>query len=161
MAFTSTVFGAIATLKAHFGVVASENPTLDVGVYVGPPIANVQANYLAVGLWPNWDVLLGYKQEFRDLATTRKNEDYTIPCHLRTWAGDSTGTARFTEAFTLLDGVLGRLAADPKAGGAISSSGTWQVDSAEIPVMGPLEESGFGVIVTFNVHVFNVTVPSF
>lgn len=160
---TSTVPGAMSTLLSHLTAVVTANPTLGASAYLGLPVANVTDNYLAIGQWPTGALLHSYKQDFMGMPAKsgRKDEDYVLPCHLRAWAGDSTPTARLADAFTMLDGVLTRLQADPQGTTALSSSGTWQVDVVEIPESGPFTNKGWGVLVTFTVHVFNVRIPSY
>ncbi len=165
MSITSTVPGAITTLLGYFADVASANPSLDVGVYSGLPIANIKNNYLSIGEWETGSVLSGYRQDWVGFpaSASPKLEDYSINCVARAWDGSSDTTAiaqRFTDAFTLLDGVMGCLQADPGASGSITPSGTWQVVGVDNIASGPLGGKGFGVLLSFEVQVINVRITS-
>lgn len=159
---TSTVPGAIATLLGHFRDVASANRSLDLGVYSGIPVADVKNNYLAVGQWETGQLISGYHQDWAGLPASAapKIEDYSILCTIRTWAGTVDQLGRLNDAFTLLDGVMSALKADPGASGTITPSGTWQVTSVEIPVAGALGGKGYGVLMSFDVPVINVRITS-
>lgn len=171
-ALTSTVPGALTVLLTHFKTVAAANPTLHVGSYLGEPVGPGEPtnNYLMIGDWQTGELVTGYKQDFRGFpaVSARKNEDYLIPCNLRTWSGEAppaaptAATQRLTEAFTLFDGVLRQLQTDPQGSTKLTSSGTWQVVSMQIPQSGPWANvGGWGVLMTFDVHIFNVTIPSY
>jgi hypothetical protein len=166
---TSTLAGAIKVLRTHFNTVAAENSGLNVGVYVGLPVGPGQSanNYLMIGELQTGRMVRGYKQEFRGLpaVAAHKSEDYSIPCTLQVW--DGTGPvetptaplARLNDAMSLLNGVLTQLQADPQ-GSTQLTSGTWQVNQIDMPQTGPFSNGGWGVLMTFSVHVFNVTIPN-
>lgn len=168
---TSTVPGALAMLVTKFKAVASANPTLNIEVLLGEAMGpgEPSPNYLMVGNWETGELIANYKQDFRGMPAVSawKNEDYVIPCNLRAWAGTAPPAsptapqARLTSAFGILDGVLRQLQADPSGSGALSSSGTWQVTSIEMPMTGPWPAvGGWGVLMVFDVHVFNVTLTN-
>lgn len=165
--FVSTVPGAIECLETHFENVATANPSLDVGVYVGPPNSeNWNANYLMIGERQTGRILSGYKQEWRGfpaVAARKLESPYTIPCSLRAASGSSTATdviGRLNDAFTMMDGVLSELQNDPQASGALSPSGSWQVTTIDIPATGVIAGFGWGVLMTFGVQIINVQLPT-
>lgn len=176
MTLSSTFPGAVAVLVTHFKTVAGQHPTLNAAVYLGPAVgpSQPQSNFIMVGDFQTGALIRGYRQDFRGLPVpgTRKNEDYYIPCTIRTWAGTSlpaspsAGIDRLADAFSLMDGILNQLQNDPQGTNSLTSSGTWQVTQIDIPQAGPLPmigggSGGWGVVMTFEVHVFNVTLPSY
>lgn len=161
----STVPGALKTLRGYLQTVADANTGLNAAVYFGPPTGggNPTPNYLMVGNYENGELISGYEQDFRTLsiASATKNEDYIIPCAIRTWSGDNGATSQFdriNDAFALLDGVMQLFQTHPTGTGALSSSGTWQVSEITMPESGPSNNGGWGVMLAFEVHVFNVTI---
>jgi hypothetical protein len=137
-------------------------PGGEVMTSIGPPIGRPSSNYIMVGDWQTGQLFSNYQQTFASLPAiaNRKFETYEIPCTLRVWNGDTNPVARLGEVTTLIDGVMGALANDPNASGAISPSGTWEVRSWEIASTGPFEGKGWGILATFLVAVFNVQIAN-
>ncbi len=162
MSLTSTVPGALSALETDLQAVATANPSLDVGVYLGVPIANVTNNYLAISEWETGELIVNYRQEWAGLPANppRRSEEYGIPVTIRAWAGDSDPQSRIADLFTLVDGVLGAVQADPQASGALTSSGSWQATELTIPESGPLGGKGFGVVAQLIIEITNVRLTS-
>lgn len=159
---TSTVPGAVAQFKAYLDAVSAANPSLDIGTYVGVPIEAVTNNYMMVGNWETSELIANYKQDFAGMPAiaNKKNESYSIMASIRAWSGNSDPIARLTDLFTMVDGVLGQFASDPNGSGHLTASGTWQVDSVDVPFSGPFGASGWGVLAVVQVQVFNVRLTS-
>lgn len=157
---TSTVPGAVSVLQTHFQNVANANPAMEIGVYLGLPVAAVKNNYLMIGNYQDGKVLASYRQDWVGMpaATAVKSETYSLNCSLRAWAGSSDPLARQADAYTMIDGVLSELQSDPGGSGELTASGSWQVTEMEEAENGPLGESGWGVVFTFTVEVINVRI---
>jgi hypothetical protein len=161
---TSTVPGAIAVLLGYMGQVATDNPDLDAKAYLGPPVERVTDNYLMIGD-ETGHLITGYRQNWVGMPASaeRKSEEYGIVCSLRAWTGGAAAldpAARLTDAFTMIDGLMGLLQADPGASGSLTPSGSWQVPTVDIPVFGPFESGGWGALVSFTVQIINVRLTS-
>lgn len=166
---TSTVPGAIATLQTHLQAVAAANSTIDplggpVGVFLGPPVGQEVPNYrFCIGAYETFELLPDYKGEFSAIPGNSylKSEDYQLACHLQCWAEPVDPIARITDAFTLMSGVLSALTGDIGASGTITPSGSWQVVSMRTPFTGPFQgAAGWGIVVEFVIHVWNVQLSS-
>ena len=160
---TSTVPGAIAQLFAYMEQVAEDNPDLNIGTYLGTPIGTaLSPNYFILGEDETGQLLQGYHQEWAGLpaAANRSAEEYGIPCCLRAYAGNSDPISRLTDAFTMLDGLMGYLQLDPGASGALTPSGTWKLSGLEMPESGPFGGKGWGVLMSFTVSIINVRLTS-
>jgi len=160
---TSTVPGAVATLQTHLQNVANANPALKVGVFLGPPAGqNPPNNRFIIGSYGSYELLSSYQGDFAAIpgASYLKSEDYNIPCHLQVWADPPDPLGRVTDAFTLMSAVLSELTGDIGASGTITPSGAWQVTSMTTPFSGPFSVGGWGIVVEFDVHVFNVQLSS-
>ena len=159
---TSTIPGALSALETHMQNVASAHPLLNISVHVGIPIAEVENNYLAIGTYETGELVLDYEQDWAGFpaAAERKSERYKIPCTVRAWAGNTDPISRITDLFTMLDGILAELQADPQAtvngGYPLTPSGSWQISRVDIPVSGPLNNKGWGIVASFEVDVINV-----
>lgn len=161
MAIISTVPAAITTLQGHLNFVATANPALNVGVYVGPAIGQVNDNFLAIGdPLSEGAFLTGYQMDFSSLPATalRRSEDYWLECTIRTYAGDSDPISRLNDAFTLFNGVLLRLANDPGGSGQLTPSGAWGMSTLTMGDFGPVGGQGWGCVFKFGVHVINVSI---
>lgn len=159
----STVPGAVATLQTHFLNVRTANPSLDVGVFLGPPVGQqIPDNRLVIGAHETYELLTSYTGDFAAIpgASYLKSEDYVIACHLQVWADPPDPIGRITDAFTVMSGVLTELTGDIGASGTITPSGSWQVTSMRTPITGPIDGGGWGIVIEFDVHVFNVQLSS-
>ncbi len=155
----STVPGAVGALVDHFHNVANRNPSLHLGVYVGPPIGSVANNILTVGdPEGNGSLLVNYQQDFVTLPGTvsRRSEEYGLHCFIRCWAGNVDPVARIADAFTIFNGVVEELADDVLGSGALTPSGSWRVSELVNIAAGPLGGEGWGCVFSFVVHVINV-----
>jgi hypothetical protein len=160
---TSTVPGAITQLFAYMQQVAADNPSLEIGTYLGTPIGTaLTANYLILGEDETGQLLTGYRQEWAGLpaAANRSSEEYGVPCCLRAYAGNSDPAARLVDSFTMFDGLMGYLQDDPGASGALTPSGSWKVSNLDMPSSGPFGGKGWGVLMTFTVSIINVRLTS-
>lgn len=160
---TTTVPGAIAQLFTYMEQVAADNPDLEIGTYLGTPIGTgLTANYLILGQDETGQLLQGYHQEWAGFpaAANRSEEEYGIPCCLRAMAGDINPVGRLTDAFTMLDSLMGYLQSDPHASGALTPSGSWKLTSLEMPESGPFGGRGWGVLMSFTVSIINVRLTS-
>jgi len=161
---TSTVPGAIGVLFGHLQTVAAQNMSIDpsggpVGVFLGPPVGEQVPNYrFVIGAFDNFELLPTYEGDFAAIpgSSYLKAEDYTIACHLQVWADPPDPLSRITDAFTLMSGVLSQLTGDIGASGSITPSGSWQVTSMRTPFQGPVNNAGWGIVVEFDIHVWNV-----
>src|SRR6185437_8005842 len=160
---TSTVPGAIGCLQTHLRNVAAANPALKVGVFLGPPTGQqVPNNRFCIGSHENFELLTTYNGEFAAIpgASYLKSEEYVIACHLQVWADPPDPLDRITDGFTLMSGVLSELTGDIGASGTITPSGSWQVTSMRTPYSGPGPEGGWGLVIEFDIHVWNVQLSS-
>lgn len=158
MAIVSTVPGAVACLQTHLSNVALANPTLNIGVYLGPPVGNVANNYLM------WESVESYVSDYAYLSggvLSYIKEDYDLSVELRAWAGNVDPIGRLDDAYTMLNGVINELGGDMNGGGALSPPGDWHVQSADITHAGPLGQAadqGWGVLMSITVMVRNVRI---
>jgi hypothetical protein len=163
---TSTVPGCIAALTTHLNTVASDNSSLNIGIYTGLPIETLKDNFIMIGDYNDGKLIEGYAQDWRGFPAVaeRKSEAYALPCSLRAWSGNSDPVSRITDAFTMMDAVMGQLQGDPQGtvngGYPLTPSGSWQVTSIDMPTSGPLGGAGWGVVLTFLVDVINVYLTS-
>jgi hypothetical protein len=156
----STIAGAVTTLQTHMANVATANPSLNAAVYVGPVQGTeVADNYLQVGEWETGAIWHSYVGDWAFLpgASKTKSEDYHLYGTVRTWAGNVDVAATLDNAITLLSGVVRELTDDIGGSGQLSPSGSWQVTDVDNPYNGPfVGAAGFGVVVSFDIHVVNV-----
>jgi hypothetical protein len=159
---TSTVPGAITTLQTHLQNVAAANPSLEAAVYLGLPTQTVTSNYLMIGSYPNGEIVDGYESGFAAIpgASKLKSEEYNLLGHIRTWAGNVQPADRIADAFTLLDGLLEELTNDIGGSGQLTPSGSWQVAAVDNPLATPMSPNGWGFVLAFTVHVWNVQITS-
>lgn len=158
LSLTSTVPGAVSTLRDHFQAVASAS-ALDPGVYLGTPTAEVANNYLMIGEYASQQIVHGYSSSFAAIpgAAALKSEDYRLACTIRAWSGDVDELGRIDDAYGLFDAVVSALTADLGGSGQLTPSGSWQVTNAAEDDNGPLAfGAGWGYVLGFDVHVFNV-----
>jgi hypothetical protein len=160
----TTLPDAIDALYAHFQIVQSKLFDLSLGVTIGPPISQVENNFLTVGDPETGELFNSYLQDFRGMPAVagRKEESYSIPCGIRVWDGDSNPLDRARDLVTIFDAVLAELQSDP--GGeingfpALSPSGSWNATMLVNHRSGNLGGKGWGMIATFQVEVINVII---
>lgn len=162
----STIPGAVSTLQTHMQNVATANPALNPSVYVGPVVApkGPAANYLQIGEWETGVIWHSYVGDFFAIPGTSKlkKEDYRLYGTIRTWDADPTKAInRLQDAFTLFSGLLEELTNDIDGSGQLTPSGSWQITDSDNPYSGPFADAGgFGVVISFDVHVWNVQITS-
>jgi hypothetical protein len=162
MGLTSTVPGALNALKGHMQTVKANNPGLNAAVYVGQAIGtSVADNFMSIGRPDGTGgIVTNYRSGWRGAASVQpvsRTEDYSILCVIRTYAATIDVPARYSDAFTLLNGLMVELANDIKAGGALGS-GDWGVGVVDNPAVGKFGGQGVGVALEFTVDVRNVII---
>lgn len=158
MSLTSTVPAAVSLLKTKMQAVATANPSLAPGVYVGQIIGtDVANNFLAIGDPAGGGQLVAeYGQQFDGMYSippARRIESYGITGMIRAWDETVDPIARLTDAFTLLNGLITQLADDPEGSDQLTTMGSWGVTNVENPVLGKIDSRGCGCILTFTVTV--------
>ena len=162
----TTIPDAINALYSHFQVVQANLTNLHLGVYIGPPIATAENNFLTIGEPDTGEMFANYQQAFRGMPAIagHKEESYTIPCGLRVWDGGTDQVARIQDLVTIFDAVLGELQSDPGAEingfPALSPSGSWNATAIVNQRSGPIGGKGWGMLSTFTVEIINVIINS-
>lgn len=163
MAVVSTVPGAISALAGYMQAVAAANPSLSIGVYpYGLPVASVTNNLIGLGdaesgsgavattISSDWAAIPAgaalIKEEYALIGVIRSTSG----------AGGQTGAQeRTADAFTMWNGLLSQIVADPGGGGNLSPSGSWGAVEMTNHFSGPVGSSGWEVTLGFQVHVIN------
>lgn len=165
----STAPAAVAVLQGHMQAVADANPDLGAGVYLGEIVGNVANNFLAIGnpTGDPGDIIAGYQATHVGVyraGAGRLAESYAITCTLRTWAPQIDPIARLTDAFTLINALINRLADDPQGRGTGTTpalgSGSWSITNVVNEHAGRIEGQGWGCGFTFSVEVADVILTS-
>lgn len=164
---TSTVPGAIATLQSYMNTVATNNPSLEIGVFLGQPLAAaVTDNYLIVGSFGEWIPIDmdSYKWAAIPGQAFRRTEEYKLQGCLRALDGGNSILNNLNNAFTMLNGLHEQIVTDLRATavnsqGALTTSGSWGEFSAHIEVFGPLGPANTpGVVMGFELEVLNAEI---
>lgn len=165
MAIVSTVPGAIQTFQAYMQTVANNNPSLNIGVYLGEPIDNVRDNFMAVGSFQEWTPIMADSYEWAAIPgqSLLRSEKYTLQGVIRALAGDVDPMARLSDAFTMLNALHEQIITDIKGisvlgPGTLSGPGSWGGLQVHMEAFGPLEGSGYGVVLGLELDVINVQI---
>ena len=158
---TSTVPGAIQTLQGYMQTVAAANPSLNVGVYLGPPIGSIKDNFMAVGSYQDWAPVAPESYSWAALPgqAKRRTESYSLQATIRSYSGGvSEPLARLDEAFTLLNGLHQQILNDINGSGTLSPSGGWGALHVTMEAFGPLDGKGFGVVLALDLAVVSAEI---
>ena len=161
---TSTVPGAIQTLQSYMQTVADANPSLNIGVFVGEPVAaEVTDNFLIIGAFDTWVPIDMDTYEWAAIPgqSGLVTENYSLQGCLRTMDGDLM--TAFNNSFLLLNGLHTQIRTDLRATavtstGALSTSGSWNKLEAHIEAFGPIDNVNNGVVIGFSLSVCNVQI---
>lgn len=157
---TSTVPGAITALLGYMNTVASNNPALNIGVYLGEPISNVNDNFMAVGSFVDWSPVAPETYKWAAIPGSAKlrSEEYSLQGVVRSLSGNSTDQDkldRLNDVFTILNALHEEILNDYFASGALSGPGAWGELRVTMEAFGPLGGVGFGAVLGFELEVVN------
>lgn len=158
MTMTSTVPSAVTVLQGYMTTVASANPALDPGVYLGAPVGNVANNFMMVGHLDDGAVHTPITYDWSAIpgAAHRVAEEYALHGTIRAWAGDIDPAGRLADAYAMRDGLHAQIVSDIGGSGNLTSSGSWGAFHVEMVANGPLASiDGWGVVLAFELYVIN------
>lgn len=143
--------------------VAAANPTLNVGVFLGEPIAGrVTDNFLAIGSFQEW-IPVGpdtYSWAAVPGNALLRYESYALQGCIRSLSGNTDPVGRVSDAFTLLNGLHEQIIQDIHGSNQLTPSGSWGDFDVTMEAFGPLDGIGYGVVLGFQLHVINAQISS-
>lgn len=170
MTVVSTVPAAMQVLAAYMSQVASQNPALNPGVYVGLPVETVRSNYLMVGD-PEGKLIDPESYQWAAVPgqARLRLESYAVLGNIRAYSGSADLTGRVTDAFGMLNGLQELIVSDPggyakglnpaapatDGGSNLSPSGSWGDLKVTDVASGQIGGQGWGVVLTFQLDVIN------
>jgi hypothetical protein len=160
---TSTIPGAILTLQYYMQEVASTNPSLDIGVYLGEPVESVANNFMVIGAYETWEPVSLSTYSWATIPASFQivSESYALQGTIRAWQENIDQLGRLNDAFTMINGLHQALRNDPNAialgtGPALTDPGSWGDFDVTMEAYGPLGDlGGWGVVLGFELHVIN------
>lgn len=169
----STVPAAVTVLKGYLDAVATQNAsTLNPQTSIGIPTASNRPNMLMVGDYET-GVLVNpttYRWAAVPGRTRMRSEEYSILGAIECAGGaggSSAAAARLADAYQLLGDLMDQITADPAGlGGAtdgstpLSPSGSWGDLTVSMIGNGPKSQSGWGVVLAFELAVINAQLIS-
>lgn len=158
---TSTIPGAIAAVSGYMSAIADANPAWVLGTYPeGLPTASVSNNLIALGDWETGSTVtpVSYKWAAIPGAAKLRYEAYALSGTVRTagGAGGQIGAGeRISDAFAIFNAFHEQVVSDPGGGGNLSPSGSWGDLDMTMHYSGPSGQSGWMVVLGFELHVIN------
>lgn len=129
--------------------VATANPSLNIGVYIGEPITSVRNNFMAIGDYQNWALVAPDTYQWAAIPGQAKlrTESYSLQATIRSYAGNADDPmGRLNDAFTMLNGLHQQILNDIQGGGNLSPSGAWGELHVSMEAFGPLAGAGLGCV---------------
>lgn len=98
-----------AAIDALVSILRASSALSGVTVFDGPPAGSnsdqADADYVYIGWQPDSDIAAEITQDFAAAGARTRDEEFSIPCTVDTWSGDSDMSARRARAFVLLAAV--------------------------------------------------------